>query len=195
MKGTILLVEDSAPFRRTFKGVIQEAGFDVIEAEDGEVGLWLSHTAKPSLVVLDLLLPVKSGYDVLREIRTTPATRDLPVIILSLLGEEVDIQKGLDLGANDYMVKGFHSAREVVRKIKSVLADRNRTRALTTYHLFVDGKRDDAGKLQQEIGLDEGFRCSECEAGLRLHLVPDFSRSEGHWFSAQLVCAGCRRGF
>jgi DNA-binding response OmpR family regulator len=195
MKGTILLVEDSATFRRTYKSVIQDAGFDVIEAVDGESGLWLATTAKPSLVVLDLLLPKMSGFDVLKQIRSAPATRDLPVIILSLLGDKVDIQKGLDLGANDYTVKGFHSPREVVRKIENVLADRARARSLTTYRLFLAEGREDAAKLQQEIGLTGGFQCGACAAGMCLHLVPDYTRTDGHWFAAQLVCPGCKRGF
>jgi len=195
MKGTILLVEDSPAFRKTYKGVIQGAGYDVIEAEDGEHGQWLATTAKPALVLLDLLLPKMNGYDVLKQIRSTEKTCDLPVIILSMLGEQVDIQKGLDLGANDYAVKRFHSPQEVVRKIQTVLADRARAKGLTTYRLVPAEGREDAAKLQQEIGLKGGFQCSSCDAGMCLHLVPDYSRSDGHWFSAQLVCSGCKRGF
>jgi DNA-binding response OmpR family regulator len=195
MKGTILLIEDSVTFRRTYKGVIEGAGFKVIEAEDGEAGLALVYSEKPSLVVLDLLLPKMNGFEVLKHLRSTEATREVPVIILSLLGEKVDIQRGLDLGANDYTVKGFHSPREVVRKIEAVLSDRARARSITTYRLFLAEGREDAAKLQQEIGLTGGFQCGACASGMCLHLVPDYSRTDGHWFAAHLVCPGCQRGF
>ena len=195
MKGTILLVEDSATFRRTYKGVIEGAGFKVIEAEDGESGWALVQKEKPSLVVLDLLLPKMSGFEVLKHMRSTEGTREIPVIILSLLGEKVDIQKGLDLGANDYTVKGFHSPREVVRKIEAAIADRARARSITTYRLFLAEGREDAAKLQQEIGLTKGFQCTACSLGMSLHLVPDYSRTDGHWFAAHLFCPACQRGF
>jgi DNA-binding response OmpR family regulator len=195
VKGLILLVEDPATFCRTYKVAIEGAGFAVIEAEDGELGWKLVQSEKPSLVVLDLLLPKMNGFDVLKNIRSHETTRDIPGIVLSLLGEKVDIQKGLDLGASDYTVKGFHSPREAVRKIEAVLANRARARSITTCRLFLAGGRDDAAKLQQEIGLTDGFRCSICSVAMNLDRVPDYSRTDGHWFAAHLVCPGCQRGF
>ena len=195
MKGTVLLVEDSTSFRKTYKGVLEGSGFQVIEAEDGERAWALAQSAKPSLILLDLLLPKMSGLEVLQKIRATEATRAIPVVIFSLLGEKVDIQKGLELGANDYTVKGFYSPREVVRKIEAVLTNVQRTAGATTYRLFPADGREDAAKLQQDIGLSKGFSCPACGTAMALQLIPDYGRSDGHWFAAQLMCPGCKRGF
>jgi DNA-binding response OmpR family regulator len=195
MKGTILLVEDSPTFRKTYKNILEGSGFKVLESEDGEKAWALVQSQKPSLVLLDLLLPKMSGLEVLKNIRATEASREIPVIIFSLLGEKVDIQKGLDAGANDYTVKGFYSPREVVRKIEAVLTSTARVRNLTIYQIFPAEGQEDAAKLQQEVGLTRGFLCPACGVGMILQLIPDYSRTDGHWFAAHLVCPGCKRGF
>jgi len=195
MKGTILLVEDSTSYRKMYLGVLQASGFTVLEADDGEKAWAMVQSQKPALVLLDLLLPKMNGLEVLQKIRATEATRAIPVVIFSLLGEKVDIQKGLDLGANDYTVKGFYSPREVVRKIEAVLANTQRAASVSTYALFLAEGREDAVKLQHDVGLTHGFDCPACRTAMTLNLIPDYTRTDGHWFAAHLVCPGCRRGF
>ncbi len=114
---TILVVEDEMKIARLVRDYLQHAGFDVIVAGDGESALSSLRGAKPDLVVLDLGLPGRDGLDVTREIRRTS---NLPIVILTARGEEADRIVGLELGADDYVVKPF-SPRELVARIRAVL--------------------------------------------------------------------------
>jgi DNA-binding response OmpR family regulator len=113
----ILVVEDEMKIARLVRDYLQHAGFDVLVAGDGEAALSSVRGAKPDLVVLDLGLPGRDGLDVTREIRRTS---NLPIVILTARGEEADRIVGLELGADDYVVKPF-SPRELVARIRAVL--------------------------------------------------------------------------
>jgi len=117
-KGTILLVEDEVPFRRVFQDALTYEGYHVLVAGDGESGWQLAKSEKPDLILLDLVLPKLHGFEVLRNVRANATTKDTPVIIVTVLGEQEDIQKGLELGANDYMVKGSYSPSEILMRIR-----------------------------------------------------------------------------
>lgn len=121
-KFKILIIEDEPGFRRTYTDMFTHFGHTVLQAEDGEEGVRLAKTKRPDLILLDLVLPKLSGYEVLAKVRQDPETRAIPVIIFSVLGEQTDIQKALDLGANDYLVKGSYAPREVLGKIGAFLA-------------------------------------------------------------------------
>lgn len=120
-KGTVLLVEDEAGFRQIYKDVLQSEGYEVLEAEDGDVGWQIAKEKKPTLILLDLILPRLSGYDVLKNVRSYESTKDIPVIVFSVLENSEDIKKSMLLGANDFIVKGFYEPSYVVDKIKAVL--------------------------------------------------------------------------
>lgn len=115
----ILLIEDDEILARVMYAELTEAGFMVIQTFDGEAGLLSSKSEKPDVIFLDLLLPKKSGFDVLKEFKKNPETKNIPVIIISMLGSDDDIKKGLDLGAIDYIVKSQHTLAEIVKKTKS----------------------------------------------------------------------------
>lgn len=118
----ILIVEDEPGFRRTYSDLFQHFGHTVLEAADGEEGLRVAKKSKPDLVLLDLVMPKLDGYGVLEQLRSNGKTANLPVIIFSVLGEQTDIQKALDMGANDYIIKGSYSPSEVMGKIGNFLA-------------------------------------------------------------------------
>jgi len=120
-KKTIMLIEDEAALAKIISEELTDAGFSVILAYDGIEGLNLVKTHKPDLVLLDLLLPKKHGFDVLKELKTIPDTMTIPVIILTLLGSDEDISKGLELGADDYLVKSQYSINEIIEKVKQKL--------------------------------------------------------------------------
>ncbi len=198
-KRTILLVEDEVGFRRVFQDALAYDGYNVLVAEDGESGWQLAKSEKPGLILLDLVLPGLHGFEVLRNIRADATTKDTPVIILTVLGEEEDVRKGLELGANDYMTKGSYSPREILMRIRLVLATSG-TRLLAapdimkrvrSYKLSVREGRADAARLQQDICLPKLFRCPHCKEEMSLELIPDYTRPEGHWFSAHFVCPRC----
>ena len=122
---TVLVVEDEDDIRELVRFHLAKEGFEVAEAADGEAALkWLQkHT--PVLVVLDLMLPVLSGLEVCKRIKSEPRTDDVPVVMLTAKGEEADIVIGLELGADDYITKPF-SPRVLVALIRAVLRRRER---------------------------------------------------------------------
>ena len=116
----IVVIDDEESMGRLLKIELASEGYNVTLAYDGKVGLQLVKDVKPDLVVLDVMMPEVSGFDVLRKIKQNPETKQIPVIILTAKGLEQDIQKGLDLGANDYITKPFHSAL-LIKRIKNCL--------------------------------------------------------------------------
>ncbi|OIO47735.1 MAG: response regulator [Candidatus Portnoybacteria bacterium CG06_land_8_20_14_3_00_39_12] len=118
----ILIVEDDHYMRKIYSNKLRRAGFEVIEAIQGEEGWHKILYEQPDLIILDLILPMKSGFQLLSDIKGNDKTKKIPVIILTNLSQGSDIQKGKDLGADDYLVKTDISLTEVVDKVKMVLA-------------------------------------------------------------------------
>lgn len=119
------MIEDDPFLRKLYRNKLTLAGLEVIEAINGEEGLNKVKTEKPSLVLLDIILPRKSGFDVLIELKGNEKTRDIPVIILSVLGQTQDIIKGMTLGAEDYLIKSNITISEVVTKVREYLKNKN----------------------------------------------------------------------
>lgn len=119
MQPTIVIVEDEEAIVTMLKYNLEQEGFTVFSAGDGEEGLTLINERMPALVVLDWMLPGMSGIEVCRQLRRAQQTRNIPVIMLSARGEEEDKIRGLDYGADDYMTKPF-SPSELIARIKAV---------------------------------------------------------------------------
>jgi two-component system, OmpR family, phosphate regulon response regulator PhoB len=117
---SVLVVEDEAPLVTLLRYNLEKEGFSVSEAHDGEEALMHLREAAPDAVLLDWMLPRVSGLEVCRQIRRVPAWRDLPVLILTARGEEGDRVRGLDSGADDYIVKPF-SPSELVARLRAVI--------------------------------------------------------------------------
>jgi len=113
----ILVVEDEQSLREPLVYLLQKEGYEVVEAEDGNVALTKFASTKPDLILLDLMLPGKSGNDVCREIRLDS---NVPIIMLTAKDAEIDKVVGLEIGADDYVTKPY-SARELLARIKAVL--------------------------------------------------------------------------
>ena len=118
----ILIVEDDVFLADLYKTKFTLEGFKVSAAYDGEKGLELAKKVVPDVILLDLVLPKMSGFDVLREIKLDKAVRDVPVILLTNLSQKSDVEKGLKLGADDYLIKAHFMPSEVVEKIKKLVA-------------------------------------------------------------------------
>ncbi len=116
----ILIIEDDPSLVELLKYNLEAEGFDVSVARDGEAGLEAIDTQDPDLVVLDWMLPNMSGIEICRQMRQRTATRSTPVIMLTAKGEETDRIRGLETGADDYIVKPFSPA-ELTARIKAVL--------------------------------------------------------------------------
>lgn len=130
-KQKIVLVEDDEILSKVLYEELKDAGFDVQQAFDGDAGLKLVQSAKPELVLLDLVMPKKHGFDVLAELKKSLATKEIPVIILTMLGQDEEIKKGLKLGAEDYIVKSQHAVAEIVEKVKNFLSKEQHPSAKT----------------------------------------------------------------
>ena len=129
-KQKIVLIEDDETLAEVLYSELAEAGFEVVPAFDGKEGLKQVREKQPDLVLLDLILPEMHGFEVLEELKKSPETEKIPVIILSLLGEDEDIKKGLKLGASDYIVKSSHAVAEIIEKIKNFLAKESHPQAV-----------------------------------------------------------------
>ncbi len=116
----VLVVEDDAAIVALLRYNLEKSGYAVSVAADGEEALLLVAESPPDAVLLDWMLPSKSGIEVCRQLRAGPSTRTLPIILLTARGEEADRIRGLETGADDYIVKPF-SLRELQARLKAVL--------------------------------------------------------------------------
>ena len=120
VKGRILIIEDEAAIREMLGYTLVKDGFEFEEAADVEEAQPLLGRQRPDLILLDWMLPGMSGVDYARRIRNDPATRDIPIIMLTARGEEADKVRALDTGADDYITKPF-STRELLARIRAIL--------------------------------------------------------------------------
>jgi len=121
MAEKILIIEDDKFLKRIINKKFLKEGYNVIEATDGRQGLKIISEQKIDLILLDLLLPEIDGFEVLAKIKANPKMNKIPVIILSNLGQKSDIQKGLKMGANDYLIKAHFTLGEILKKVEAVL--------------------------------------------------------------------------
>lgn len=120
----ILLVEDDAFISGMYYTKLSSLGFKVKVAEDGEAAVAALKESLPHLVLLDVVLPKKDGFEILSELRQDPRTKNLLVILLTNLGQKPDVERGLKLGADDYIIKAHYTPSEVVEKINKLLKER-----------------------------------------------------------------------
>ena len=116
----VLIVEDEEDIRELVRYNLARERYEVSEAETGEEGLKLAARNKPDLILLDLMLPGKDGMEICRELKRSEDTRSIPVIMMTARGEESDVVAGLEIGADDYVVKPF-SPKVLVARVKTVL--------------------------------------------------------------------------
>ncbi|MEA3344422.1 MAG: response regulator [Patescibacteria group bacterium] len=117
----ILVIEDDKFLRKVISLKLDREGYEVSEAVDGEKGAKKIKEEKPDLILLDLILPGIDGFEVLSKIKTDSALSKIPIIILSNLGQKDDIEKGIKMGANDYLIKAHFTPDEIIEKIKLIL--------------------------------------------------------------------------
>lgn len=123
MAKKILFVEDESALQRALTSILSEKGYEVLSALDGEMGLELAQKEIPDLVLLDLVLPKKDGFEVLSGLKQDPSTKNIPVIILTNLESSQDVEKALQIGATTYLVKTNYKLEEVVEKITPFLQE------------------------------------------------------------------------
>jgi len=118
----VLLVEDDIALREIYSARFSAENFEVLTASDGEEALSQAIKGKPDLIILDIMMPKISGFDVLDILRSTPETKNTKVIIMSALSQSSDVERGKKLGADAYLVKSQTTLSDVVDKAKEILA-------------------------------------------------------------------------
>jgi len=172
-KRTVVVVEDEEAIRRGVVDVLTIAGYNVLEAGDGEAGLAEARRADVDLVLLDLLMPKMDGLEVLEELRVTHPS--LPVLILTARGSEDDRVRGLKGGADDYVVKPF-SARELLARVEAVLR-RSPERAKPIVKVTAGDTTVDCGRREICRPSGERVALSEMEAAILQRLAAHAGRA------------------
>ncbi len=117
----ILLVEDEKTLSEMYKTKFERENFQVLTADNGTPVLELAKKEKPDAILLDIILPKMDGFTVLKQLKSDPKTKSIPVLMLTNLGQEEDIKKGKSLGAKDYIVKANFTPSQVVEKVREVV--------------------------------------------------------------------------
>lgn len=121
VKTHVLLVEDDVFLSGIYQKKFEMEGYKISTADNGEKGLADAKKKKPDIILLDVLLPKMDGFSVLKELKADPTTKPIPVILLTNLGQKDDVEKGLEAGAVDYLIKAHFKPSEIVDKVKQVL--------------------------------------------------------------------------
>jgi len=190
----VLVVEDTELLRRIYSDKLAQDGYDVLSAGDGLEALNILRDAKVDLVLLDLIMPRMSGIEALEAMKADPRTREIPVIILSNLGQESDVERGLGLGAIDYLVKNEARPADVAEKIRvtlELMAGRKGERA--GYRLVVRDREGDADRFIADAQLNQRFWCPACQVELSLELLAKPDRDG--WYDAHLICPLCGKEY
>lgn len=121
----VLLVEDDSFISKMYVTKFTLQKFNVLAAADGEEGLRLAEQELPDIILLDIMLPKMDGWQVLEHLKINQKTKNIPVLMLTNLGAQEDIERGLELGATDYMIKAHFVPSEVIEKINRLVAESN----------------------------------------------------------------------
>ncbi len=191
MAHKILLVDDNAQARSINRSRLAVGGFLVEEAENGVEALKKLQESVPDLIILDLMMPIIDGFKVLQMIKTNPALKDIPVVVLSGRGQPEEVEKALKLGATDFLVKMKTNPNVLLEKINGIIEKGTRPQVTPHYLLAVREGTYDAHYLARDFSLPPDFRCAKCGGPFLLELLPDFSHHEP-WFTGHFICPACR---
>lgn len=122
-KGNIVLIEDDMILSKIIRESLEEEGYTVATGMNGNEGLELIRSVKPTIILLDLLMPQKDGFEVLEILQNDPEVSKIPVVVLTMLNAEENVRRAMELGAIDYIVKSQHPIDEVVEKIKNIVGE------------------------------------------------------------------------
>ena len=122
----VLIVEDEEALRKVLQEKMENAGFQTFAAKDGDEGWNMAKSKNPDIILLDLVLPKRTGFEVLDALKKDPEIKAIPVIVLSNLAEDENLKKALAMGAEDYFVKAQHPINEIVTKVKNRLMEKSR---------------------------------------------------------------------
>ena len=117
----LLVTEDDEFLAKMYESGLTKQGFQVATAPNGEEGLMMAEKINPDLILLDLIMPKMDGFACLTKLKENPATKRIPVVILTNLGQDSDVKRGLEMGAEDYLIKTDFTVRQVGDKVRKIL--------------------------------------------------------------------------
>lgn len=123
-KTKVLLVEDDKMLADMYVTKFSKEGMEIMKADDGVKGLEMAKEHKPDLILLDIIMPKLDGFAVLKELKKDPNMSDTHILLLTNLGQSEDVEKGKQLGADDYFIKANHTPAEIVEKVKYLLTNK-----------------------------------------------------------------------
>lgn len=193
MSRTVLVIEDTELLRRMYADRLESDGFTVVTAANGLEGIAALRVNDPDLILLDLVMPQMSGIEFLEIAKADPRTANTPVLILSNLGQEADINRAMGLGAADYLVKNDSRPADVSDRIKLLLQHAGTGLQTAATQLYIRDHEAGADQLVEDAQLPRRFWCPACEVELVLELVPNSTRAG--WYDAHIACPSCHRSF
>lgn len=117
----IIIAEDEPILIEMYKLYFERAGYEVLKADNGRECIDFVKKEKPDIILLDILMPKLDGWEVLKQLKTDPETKQIPILVFSNLGQTQEVQKGLDLGADDYVVKSNVTPKELLEKVEGMI--------------------------------------------------------------------------
>lgn len=191
---SILVIEDTDLLRFMYRDRLVQDGYEVFDAPDGLQGLAILRDQPIDLILLDLIMPRMGGLQVLEAVRADPRTHEIPVIVLTNLGEESTIEEAVALGATDYLIKSQSRPADVAERVALTLdAFSGGSTQVEAFHVFIKAETGDVQSVVRSAGLKRMLWCPACENELPLRLVPDVDHP-GH-FDAYFVCNTCDREY
>ena len=180
-KFKILIVDDDDIIRETYRQVFQEHGFESISAKDGVEGIDLATKQKFDVILTGIIMPRMDGFQLISALRENIDTKDIPVAIISHLGREEDRRRSNEMGINNFIVQGAMTPREVVDKMRGIIASTN------SFKIGFDYTAWDASALAKKMDLVD-FECPNCQNKMILELTP---KPDGKGFDAFFKCPKC----
>jgi DNA-binding response OmpR family regulator len=191
---TVLVVEDTELLRRMYTDKLTAEGYRTLSAADGLEALSILRSDTPDLILLDLIMPKMSGLEVLELVKKDPRLARIPVLILSNLGQDEDMQRAIEMGAADYLIKNDVRPNDVAERINGILkATGTADRGLARYRLHVRDREGDSDALVRDAGLTRRFWCPACEVELSLELSSKVGQPG--WYEAHFICTICGREY
>jgi CheY-like chemotaxis protein/predicted RNA-binding Zn-ribbon protein involved in translation (DUF1610 family) len=182
-KPKILIVDDDEDVREMYVAVFEKNGFKVLEAKDGLDGLEVVNKEIPDIIFTGIIMPRMDGFTMMDALKKNVATASIPVVISSHLGRESDREKANRHGAKDFIIRGFTTPNQVVRRVDLILAKGG------NYHLKFDPHTEEAKLLANDFEIADDFQCSKCKETMILDLRPQ-DKTE-MVFDARFVCPKC----
>lgn len=179
----VLVVEDDQSTREMYVEVFRNQGMDVSEAEDGKVGLEKATEEIPDVIFTAISMPNLSGFEMMEALKKNEKTAGIPIVISSHLGKEADRERSVELGARDFIIRGFTPPKQVAERLKELFEESG------AYHIPFDSSASDASRIAKDLGLEDDFRCLKC--GERMVLRLNLKDRAEKTFEARLICPNC----